>query len=337
MNNDRQTGYQAAYEKAAYYILPNAGLLMVHGADRGDFIQRQTTNDVRLLTGETALVTVLTSPAARIIDVLHLFDGSLLETSIPGERETIGVITLPDRHLRTAQFLQNRIFIMDRVSVDDISAQYVQFNLIGPESRSVLEEIGINPPDEPGQISAVDCNGDVTLAMRADGNLYRGWLLVVPVNQQYSVQSGLDGMGVSQMNTDGYHIFRIEQGLPSHGNELTEDFTPLEIGLRDEISNDKGCYTGQEVIARQLTYDKVTRNLVGLRLKGLAPSGTRLYVEDKLVGVITSTIESPRFGLIALAVVKRPYNTVGAVLKVLAGRNSSLNVSNSAIVSPLPF
>ena len=81
--------------------------------------------------------------------------------------------------------------------------------------------------------------------------------------------------------------------------------------MEHAVSGNKGCYPGQEVIARQLTYDKVTQRLVGLRLDEPVAPGGRLLAEGKPVGVITSAAVSPRFGAIALGVVKRPHHEVG--------------------------
>jgi folate-binding protein YgfZ len=103
----------------------------------------------------------------------------------------------------------------------------------------------------------------------------------------------------------------VENGLPAAESELTGDYTPLEMGLETAISNTKGCFTGQEVIARQLNYDKVTQHLVILRLQAHGEAGERAWVEGRPVGLLTSAVQSPRFGPLALAVIKRPYHQPG--------------------------
>ena len=330
-------GYNAAHEHAGYYVLTDFGILQVGGTDRVDFLQRQTTNDVRLLNRDTVLPTVLTSPTARIIDVFLLFEGDLLsDNPADGEEKTV-LVTLPERHQETARFLKSRIFIMDRVDVDDLNGQFALVNLFGPESGSVLEGLGVGRPDEPGRITAAGFNGDVILIMQMHEMLYRGWGIFIPASLLSSFQVALEALGVSRISREGYRIIQVEQGLPSAEHELTEDFTPLEIGLLGAISDRKGCYTGQEVIARQLTYDKVTRRLVGLRLEGMLSRGTRLYAEGKPAGEITSIVESPRFGHIALAVVKRPHHDEGSTLEIYeSGKNGALIRKSAAVVS-LPF
>jgi folate-binding protein YgfZ len=100
----------------------------------------------------------------------------------------------------------------------------------------------------------------------------------------------------------------VENRLPAPEAELTGDFTPLEIGLEAAVSTTKGCYTGQEVIARQLNYDKVTQHLVVLRMQAPGKAGERAWVEGRPVGLLTSAAQSLRFGPLALAVIKRPYH-----------------------------
>ncbi len=131
------------------------------------------------------------------------------------------------------------------------------------------------------------------------------------------------------LSPDSRHILRVEAGLPAAGAELSEEYTPLEAGMEHAVSGDKGCYPGQEVLARQVTYDKVTQRLVGLKLSEPVTPGKRLLAEGKPAGVVTSAAVSPRFGAIALGVVKRPHHEVGTRLEV--------ETEWSAVVAGLPL
>jgi folate-binding protein YgfZ len=93
---------------------------------------------------------------------------------------------------------------------------------------------------------------------------------------------------------------------------LNADYTPLENNMNWAISSTKGCYTGQEVIARQITYDKVTRKLVGVRLGAEVAVGSTVFAGKQAAGTVTSTALSSKFGPIALAMIKRPHNETGA-------------------------
>ena len=119
------SAYESALETSASYILQKSGLLKITGEDRLEFFQRQTSNDVGLLKSGKALLTVLTSPTARILDVLYLYQ----------DAESIYALTLPRQAAETANFLKSRIFFMDQVTVEDESESTAQIDLLGPEVR----------------------------------------------------------------------------------------------------------------------------------------------------------------------------------------------------------
>ena len=285
------TGYDEAYSSAVMYRVPAAGYLRIAGADRADYIQRQTTNDVRTLDAGRALLTVLTSGTARIIDVWRL----ILEP----DGEAVGVITLPGRGAATARYLQSRIFFKDQVTLTDASAEFAQFEVSGPAAGEIL---GVWT--DLDQVVDTSING-------VDARVVGLWPgvggLIVPAAQADALVSGLAARGVIALSADAYDVLRIEAGRPGPAQELTGDYTPLEANLDRAISGTKGCYSGQEVIARQITYDKVARRLVGLRLAEPVTVGAAVMVEGRTVGTITSAAVSPRLGAIALAMVRRPH------------------------------
>jgi folate-binding protein YgfZ len=105
-------------------------------------------------------------------------------------------------------------------------------------------------------------------------------------------------LGLRAAGAETEEILRIEAGLPASGHELSDRFNPLEAELRHAISFTKGCYTGQEVVARLNTYDKVQRALRGLALTGglVPPPGSRVLDAGKEVGRVTSAVHSPARG-----------------------------------------
>ncbi|MCS7221000.1 MAG: glycine cleavage T C-terminal barrel domain-containing protein [Anaerolineae bacterium] len=316
------SGYEAAYQRAAFFIWPDAGYLQIGGEDRAAFLQRQTTNDVRLLSPERAIVTVLTSPTARILDVFLLLQ----------EPETIGVITLPGRGTTTGRYLRGRIFFMDRVTVTDASSAIAQIDLEGPRAADVLRALGVALAPALDQVVHVTIGGAPARVIGRKGLAGLGYRLLVPAEALERLIKALEASGAESLTAESYEALRVESGLPGPRGELTEEYTPLEVHLQDAISDRKGCYTGQEIIARQITYDKVTRHLVGLQAEAPVAIGDQVLAEDRQVGVITSAAVSPRFGPIALAVLKRPYDQPGTVVTAVGE-----NVSARATVTSLPF
>ena len=318
------SSYHKAVEAATHYYQPDTAYLRITGPDRMQFLQRQTTNDLsRLLPGHI-LTTVLTSPTARILDVLIL----LIEQRDP---DVISIITLPGYSSKTRQFLQSRIFFMDKVTIQDTSTDFEQIDLIGPAWKHLIPNLGIDhlPIEDNIQYGQIG-----STPVRAFNHFGLGIRLLFPSSGESDVIAALARSGSEEISSEIYGVLRVEAGVPSPAHELTEDYTPLEAGLEKAISTEKGCYTGQEVLARQITYNKVTRQLVGLRLtnQSFGEPTLRSPEDHKNVGEITSVAHSPRNGYIALGMVKQPYYQPGTRLIV-----GDPQEGHFATVSALPF
>lgn len=313
-------GYQAAISGSAYYVWENPGFLHISGADSHDFLQRQTTNDIRLLEPASCLVTALTNPAARILDLLTLIDQS----------ESLLAITLPGHGETTHHYLHSRIFFNDKVTVDDISHEMTLIDLLGSESLGLLSQLGMESALVENRVISWEIAGGFVQGFIQRGLGYR---LTCQSNQAPALLAALARAGAVRLSYETFDLLRIEAGVPAGGQELTDEYTPLEAGLGWAVSASKGCYTGQEVIARQITYDKVTRYLAGLRLNQPIQRGESVFSpeEDRQIGTITSAVVSPRLGPLALAILKRPYDQPGG--QVALGKQDG----PAATVVSLPF
>lgn len=322
LEQEQLIGYDAAREGAAFWRVPDPGWILIAGEDRADFVQRQTTNDVRQLAPDRAVLTVLTSATARILDVWRLV----------AEGDAIGVITLPGRGAATARYLQRRIFFMDKVTVTDASDTLAQVDVMGPGAAGTLAALGLPELPGPDVVTGFEMSGVPACAIGQGGAPGLGWRLIVPRRALDALETRLAEAGARPLAPEAYDAVRVEAGLPAAGHELTDAYTPLEAGLRAAVHEAKGCYTGQEVLARQINYDKITRQLAGLRLDKPVTSGAAVQVEGRSAGEITSAVESPRLGPIALAVIKRPHFAPGTVVSVIAGDGTARGE-----VVPLPF
>jgi folate-binding protein YgfZ len=320
-------GYTAARESSVFYPVPGLGVLRIKGPDRLDFLQRQTTNDLKLLSPGQMLTTILTSAAGRVLDVLILID-------FPPEEpraDAYLTITLPGKGSQTASFLQNKIFFMDKVTVEDVSTGYHVFTLEGPGMARALKTANL-PMVTESEVASAELNGSAVLLFALPAQMGAGVRLVAPAASVDELVARLAQAPAEAIDPETANILRVERGLPGVPGELSGEYTPLETNLDWAISNNKGCYTGQEVIARQITYDKVTRKLVGLKLQGEAEIGDNVWVEGKTVGAITSYAFSPRGGPLALAVLKRPHHQTGTQVQV--GERAS---GKAGEVHSLPF
>jgi folate-binding protein YgfZ len=310
--HENLTLYQTAKQHGGWRFVPDGGGLLVQGEDRISFFQRQTTNDLRTLNDQIYIVTVLTSPTARILDVL----------TITQQGEDLLVFTLPERGATTKKYLQSRIFFMDKVTVEDTDQKLIQIELFGPALTNFLGTFGINGAQQnPFKRTLTTIGEGITiLGPQIAGML--GCRLVFPEPASSSVQNTLVKHGFAPVTPEIYDILRIESGIPGALSELTQDYTPLETGMEDTISSSKGCYTGQEVIARQITYDKVTRGIAGMTIQS-EPSepvtaGVQVYAENQPVGTLTSCGFSPEFGWIGLAVLKHPFDSPSQHVQIKA-------------------
>ena len=136
--------------------------------------------------------------------------------------------------------------------------------------------------------------------MRTDFAGVPGFDLVVAGSDTGTLSAELsrhgEGLGLEPVGTEALDMLRIEHGVPTYGSELTEEVNPLEAGLVDFISFNKGCYIGQEVVARLNTYDKVQRQLVLVSWTGSSDRDARaaLFLDGDKVGEIPSETWSPR-------------------------------------------
>jgi len=313
-------------EEIGYYNPSQVGTLELQGNTRLDFLHRQTTNDIRLVSREHVITSVLTSPTGRILDVLYVFE------ALVGSMPVIRVITLPGMAPSTTAYLNQRIFFMDQVKVLDISSRFFHVDIIGQDLPSVIQKLAFRHLPEGNQLLTTQLTGQEIFIFKHHPHIGLGIRLIAPVELRKQIIATILETGTREINDDQHEILRVEVGIPAAQHELTAEFTPLEAGLHSAISDQKGCYTGQEVIARQMTYQRVTRQLVGLYLEAPVAPGTQLQVDGKPAGWITSFASSPRFGPIALAMVKQPYYQSGTRLSIPFDKDSI-----TATVTNLPF
>lgn len=328
-NQTIEIEYEAAIHKAVFYVHENGGFLRVDGPDQASFIQRQTTNDIRLLQPGRAILSVLTTPSARILDVLYLHHNSeALSLNHSGEAPVTTLLTLPGKAEDTFRFLKSRIFFMDKVSVTDCSQEFIQIDLFGPKAQQTLRHLGITGPVSAGQTINYIGRAYSFMVIGHEPDFSPGYRLVLAGEKTDIFIDMLQNSGAMKIGFNTLEISRIEAGKPGAGHELIERFTPLEAGLRAAVSDSKGCYTGQEIIARQITYDKISQALCNVRLSHACQDGERLFFDDTPAGILTSTTRSPRFGFIGLAIIRRPFNQIGTQLRVL---------DQIAVVADMPF
>ena len=295
--------YHAARAGAALRDAQASFRLYMRGADHLDFLHRMTSNDFHNLQIGHGLEAVFIEQRARILDLATCYRGP----------DTTALILSPDSRATIPNWLDRFIFA-EALELADRTDETAMFELIGPQAAQLVTH-ALNADLsrlQDHQLLDPQVADDLWLARTAGPGLRAfGPLATVEDLWQRLAAAGARPIGAAT-----WEILRIEQGLPLLGRELTQDYNPWEAGLGRAIHLDKGCYIGQEVIARLDTYDKVKQHLVGLRLSAdeLPAMGQPLRDGAREVGRITSTIYSPNLGPIALAYVRRSACAEGTVL-----------------------
>jgi len=305
------SAYQAAREGLAYYIVPDAGTLLITGETRVEYLQRQSTNDMGLLTPDRALPNILTSASGRILEVFTLVQ----------DDDAILLMTQPGHATGLAAYFQKHLFFNDQVKVEDRSQHWVQLELHGPQAAAALAELGFEHKPGLDEVAYTEFEGQPMRVIGEEGYTDAvSFKLLVSKSMAEQLVERLKTIGAESQDLQTRELLRIESGKPGIP-EFVDSNTPFELGLDRYVSAEKGCYTGQEVLARQVTYDKVVRNLARLSAAEPIPVGAAVQAEGKTIGTVSSAAVSPRLSELALAVLRKPFAQPGTnVLVQMDGR-----------------
>ncbi len=256
------------------------GRIQVSGADRIRFLHNQTTNNFNSLSSGQGCETVFVTSTARTIDLTtaYVLDDAVL------------LLTSPDFNQRLIAWMDRFIFFADKVELQDLTDRTATFTVMGPASDALMENLGagtiIGQPKDSHQL--FELNG-ISIRIAVGSSLaIPGYTLMVDAEQAATLWQRLVEVGAVPMGDQLWQQLRIEQGRPAPGLELTDDYNPLEAGLWHTISLSKGCYIGQETIARLHTYRGVKQQLWGVQLtEAVEPNSVVMAGEEK-VGHLTS-------------------------------------------------
>jgi folate-binding protein YgfZ len=290
------------------------GKLALTGVAAKEFLQGQLTNDTDSLTAGSGLYAAFLTPKGKMQGDVRVLDAGpelLLDT---------------ERVALQALFNMIRSFSLGYdVQLHKRTLESGLLSLIGPGSDAVLREAGVELPEAEHSHLAFTLAGAEVRAIRTD----LGTDLLFASEDREAVLNAVLAAGVKAVTEEAAECLRIESGRPRYGVELDESVIPQEAGLNERaVSFTKGCYIGQETVARLFYKGKPNRELRGLRSDGRLAVGTVLRFADREVGTVTSSALSPRLGPVALALVRREA-PIGSVMETSDGQ--------TAVVSALPF
>lgn len=264
------------------------GKLLVGGPDAAEYLQGQLTNDVEALeVGDGQYAALLDRKGHMQADMRVLRP----------EAEQIWIDTEPEALAASRRHLEMYSIGRD-VQVADVSEEKAIFSLIGPRSVEIAGTAALPPHAcETTSVGGVGC-----LAVGTP----EGIDLIAPAAEAERLREALLAGGAVAVSAEAAEILRIEAGVPRFGAEMGSGTMPAEAGIVEEaVSFTKGCYIGQETVARLHYKGKPNRHLRGLRLSAPAEPGAALRLGEKEVGRLGGSAVSPALGPIALAIVRR--------------------------------
>ncbi len=289
------TIYEAAHQSAILVDRSNLGMLKISGDTRLDLIHRMSTQDVKNLKSGEGAATVLTTDIGRMIDRLILYTANDSVYALTGENHGDFI----------ARYLMRFVFFNDDFRVEEISSRTTIFGVYGPWAKHVLgEELDFPEVDLPihhwreaeiaGSPAYLHCTDPINGA---------GYFVMCESQHSEAVQKALLAANLVEADEAAFDLLRIEAGLPRYGREITGEYIPLEAGLWDDVSFNKGCYTGQEIIARMESRGQLAKRLVRLTANGVVSAGEEISADGKHVGSITSAAATEG-GTLAMGYVK---------------------------------
>jgi folate-binding protein YgfZ len=324
---DMDAEYRAARQAVALHDATYRETLRITGEDRSSFLHGMVTQEVKgLAVGAATYAAMITVKGAMVADARIL------------RREADLLLDLePGMGAKVREFLEKHL-ISEDAELHEATSGLGVLRLLGPRTAELLGVASGSPfsPLPQDATRAAILAGQEVLGVGSTRLEPHGVDLLVPRTGLEAVWKALVAagtpLGLKLLGWRAQETLRVEAGVPRYGQDMGDTTIPLEANLTNAISYNKGCYIGQEVIARATFRGHMNRKLAGLLLGTTeAAPGTELKKDGKKVGWVTSVVRSPRKGqTVALGYVHRDHLEPGAVLTVGEG-------PAEATVSALPF
>lgn len=297
-------GYDAAIAGAAFIVRDDLGLVEFAGAQAEATLNGLVTNDVAAMRDGEAMAAAALTAKGKVIATMQLVRAGGTWFAVVDSAAMPGLLAM----LR--KFVNPRF-----ATARDVSADRAIITVVGPRSQELA-------PAVPGAVIAA-----------SSALVPPSSLVVVARGAVDDAGRQLAGAGAAPLAFDELECLRVEGGWPRWGLDVDESHLAQEAGLdrADAISFNKGCYTGQETVARVHFRGHVNRTLRGLRAEQPVESGMSIVRDEAVVGDVRSVAMSPRFGAIALAYVRREVEDGASV----AVRGDGRDVRATVVALPL--
>ena len=281
--------YDAITTACGFLDRSERGKLALTGADTKRFLQGQVSNDVEALVPGAGCYAAFLTPKGKMLGDLRILDAGdelLLDTERVALQELFNMI--------------RRYSLGFAVELHKRTLQRGLISLLGPKAAEVVGVEDLAPVEHAHR--AAEVTGVPVRAIRTD----LGIDLLCHAADSDRLLAGLRELGIPEVSETAADCVRVEHGRPRYGVDLDDSVIPQEADLNHRaVSFTKGCYVGQETVARLFYRGKPNRQLRGVRLAGPADPGAEIMFGGRSVGKLTSVTDSPAFGHVALALVRR--------------------------------
>ena len=296
--------------------ISHLGRLKITGKDRISFLNGLLTNDISQLKENAGQRSALLNSKARVLADLHLYveqDSLLVDT---GESSASHVKEILDRFV-----------ITEDVQIQDSSHDLVQITIQGPSSSQAIKEVLGAEAQDLKQLEQKTLGPSTIIARDRTGQ--SGYDIIMPALEAEPVWHGflLNGgeIGLNPVGSQALEILRLEAGYPKYATDVDENTIILEAGFKDAINFNKGCYLGQEVVARATHIGRVNKQLVRLEVEtkeSISPR-SKLMSDGREAGFITSAAFSPGLRrVVGLGYANREFAKEGTKVNVQSGETS---------------
>ena len=315
LTDDLAGEYRALTQGCGLVDRSERGKLALTGTERKSFLAGQVTNDIEGLAPGGGCYAAFLTHKGKMLGDLRVLD---VEDDGGDEPEPTLLLDTDRATLQALFDLVRRFKIGYDVALHKRTVQRGLLSLVGPGARAVAAAEAVGVDEHGHRPGAIAGHAVRLIATEA------GVDVLCEADATEDVRAALRAAGATPVSEDAAEIVRVESGRPRYGVDVDAATIPQEAGLNARaVSFTKGCYVGQETVARLFYRGKPNRHLRGLKLSEPVPAGAELRLGERVVGTLTSSLVSPAFGPIALALVRREA-VPGDTVEVAGGASAAL-------------
>jgi len=327
--------YEAVRNSAGISDLSHRGKLRLSGRDHLKFLQGMLTNDVIKLEPDKGMYAALLTVKGRMVSDMRVYK----------EGDSVLLDLEPGLNTKVSELFK-KYRLSYKADIDDLTEDLGLFSLSGPNAKELLFRVlGIPPKDmEEHEHFRADVNTHGVTVVKVKRTPLGGYDLYMPRESVSSLWgilvSGGQEFGLTPVGFGALNTLRVEAGIPLYGVDMDERNIPVEAGLWNALNFEKGCYVGQEVVARIKWRGHVNWHLMGFVIEGdVVPlPGDEIFLEERKIGRVTSGVFSVALDKpVALGYIRREFKEPGTKVRVKSGEHNVRDTQEYAIVSDIPF